>query len=737
MKSDQHSDTFPGIWSAGLFLLALVVRLPLLGKFLTADEFLWVDRSKNFLTGLLDPTFLCESPVNHTGFEQAVGLACTLRTGHPGVTTMWTGSLGILLHYLAQGLPGPLMEYVTALRTNPLDAALIAPERLPTVVLTSLWVAVVAWLVWRLFDDRWIGLIAGLLLALDPFHAALSRVIHHDALATCFMTLSLLTALMYWVKREGRAWLMISGLLGGMAFLSKSSAMILNPFIAAVGVWYLLDHVRHGERLSWRQVGGTVVDGLAWFACAVAASFVFWPAMWVIPIDAVRTVFTIGLKYASGGHAKGNFFLGEVSNDPGLLFYPVSWLLRSSPLVWAGLVLTVWGAVVNWRRNRGGLDAGGESRQDKKAVWLASLGLMAVYVLMFTALMTWGEKKQDRYFLPVYPVATVAASVGLAQLVHRARAAWPEKEATGTGRRQAVRRWVGRNTPVIAIVLFQAGLVVANFPYYFTYYNPLMGGIRAADSMITIGWGEGLNLAADYLNEKPEAERLQVASWYQSTFAPFFKGKAISYSKEKGKAMAGDYVVFYINQLQRRFPDDELFRFFEMRYQPEAVIKLKGVDYVVIYPGPHIHHYVEDRVDEHRRAYQGIAALLGWDWPAVPDPDSPTVPVGGGLPFRLYWEYLGKKPDELFFFRLLGPDGVIETEGVSHPVVNENGDPSTWQLGQIITEEGDIPVPMELAPGRYQLQIGFYTQAPAVTEGELLFGLPEGEDFVTVTKAQQ
>ena len=36
-----------------------------------------------------------------------------------------------------------------------------------------------------------------------------------------------------------------------------------------------------------------------------------------------------------------------------------------------------------------------------------------------------------------------------------------------------------------------------------------------------------------------------------------FKGEAISYSKEKGKAMAGEYVVFYINQLQRRFPDDE------------------------------------------------------------------------------------------------------------------------------------------------------------------------------------
>jgi hypothetical protein len=101
----------------GLFLLALAVRLPALAQFLTPDEFLWVDRSRNFLAGLLNSTYVCESPTNHTGLEQAVGLACTLRTGHPGVTTMWTGSLGILLHYVADQAPCPLFDYVVSIQT--------------------------------------------------------------------------------------------------------------------------------------------------------------------------------------------------------------------------------------------------------------------------------------------------------------------------------------------------------------------------------------------------------------------------------------------------------------------------------------------------------------------------------------------------------------------------------------------------------------------------------------------
>ncbi|NJO00069.1 MAG: phospholipid carrier-dependent glycosyltransferase [Anaerolineales bacterium] len=123
----------------------------------------------------------------------AQGLACTLRTGHPGVTTMWTGSFGFLLRWLWDGRPGSLHDYVVAVATNPVDASFIAPERLGTVLITSLWVVAVYWLARRLFGGA-IAFLGAALIALDPFHVALSRVIHHDALGTTFMTLSVLGA---------------------------------------------------------------------------------------------------------------------------------------------------------------------------------------------------------------------------------------------------------------------------------------------------------------------------------------------------------------------------------------------------------------------------------------------------------------------------------------------------------------------------------------------------------------
>jgi hypothetical protein len=82
----------------------------------------------------------------------------------------------------------------------------------------------------------------------------------------------------------------------------------------------------------------------------------------------------------------------------------------------------------------------------------------------------------------------------------------------------------------------------------------------------------------------------------------------------------------------------------------------------------------------------------------------------------------------------LDREGHRIVEAVSQPLLNENGDPSGWQNGQIIVEEGVLPMPADTAPGEYQLQIGFYTQAPAVTEGELVFDLPERDARVQVTK---
>jgi hypothetical protein len=711
--------------SLTLLVLALLARLPDLGRFLTPDEFLWIDRSRNFLAGLTNPAYQCVSRVEqweHT----AEGLACTLRTGHPGVTTMWTGSFGFLLRWLADGRPVPFHDYVVAVSTNPLDAAFIAPERLGTVLIISLWVVAVYWLVRRLFGSP-IALATAILIALNPFHIAYSRVIHHDALSTAFMTLSALCAFVYWGEQSGRKWLVTSGVLAGLAFISKLASLFLMPYIALVGLWFFVagwqrDRQSDKKRASFSNFLFLILDGLLWFAMAMSTVFLVWPAMWVAPLETVQLTVSLAVQYSTGPHAKGVFFLGQSVADPGPLFYLVTWLYHTSPLVMLGLV----GLVFALFHYRGAKPAPPQSPANQPALnnnspftihyssFFRYLPLILFFILGYYVLMTIGEKKQERYFLPAYPWLDLIAAVGLVslldypfipRLIHR----------------------VSRLALLLLTILIVNGLLVAsNFPYYLTYYNPLLGGIKSAAKVITIGWGEGLNLAAEYLNQKTDPAQTRVASWYESTFAPFYHGPSISYSKEKGKALAGDYVIFYINQTQRRFPDEIMFDYFETRFKPEKVITLHGLDYAWIYPSLGVDHYIQDQT------YTGIASLLAWQW--ANGDDVPLIP-GQPANFELYWEYLGKELDETFFFRLVDAGGHIWAEGESQPVAAENPPIEQWREGEIIFERGSLTLPVDIPPGQYQLQIGFYTKAPAVTEGELLFVVPDDEVLVIVGHA--
>ena len=513
-----------------IILIALAVRLPGLGTFFTADEFLWVDRSRNFLGGLLSSDFGCLLPFeDQTNQLPGQGLACTLRTGHPGVITMWTGSLGIWLQWLTTPaeLRGTLLEFVQQLPTNPVDQATIAPVRLPGALLTSLFVGLFYLLLCRLFAAE-IAFLTGLLIALNPFHIALSRVLHHDALSTNFIIASALSLIIYFGVERRAGWLIFSGVMAGLAMLTKLTGFFLIPYAGLLGLWSLGAHWAGKEQTdkSQKLPGGvlwrTVRAGLLWLGVAVLCYVAFWPALWVVPDQVLNTVFSIGTKYASEGHAKGVHFLGQILNDPGPLFYPVVWFFRTNFWSMLGVILA------------GGLAFGALKGRSGKN-WLAKLtphgfddraGLLlwiSAFLFFFTiTLMLLVDKKQDRYALPIFPMLDLVAAIGLLTLIRQALA---------------------RRVLIGLILLVNLTLTLLSYPYYFSYYNPLVGGIRMAERALTVGWGEGLNLAAAHLNRMPDAGQLKVASWYGSTFAPFFQGETIRYSDQKGNTLGADYVV--------------------------------------------------------------------------------------------------------------------------------------------------------------------------------------------------
>ncbi len=133
---------------------------------------------------------------------------------------------------------------------------------------------------------------------------------------------------------------------------------------------------------------------------------------------------------------------------------------------------------------------------------------------------------------------------------------------------------------VAILIAIQAYFVLSLHPYYLAHYNKIFPAAFAHH----LGWGEGLNLAADYLNQKKDAEKTYVASWYQEEFGTFYLGHAFHLNaRNQGRVR---YVILYRNMFGRvpdHWANDVIDEYFKQRI-PEKVIQINNLDYIWIYP---------------------------------------------------------------------------------------------------------------------------------------------------------
>jgi hypothetical protein len=196
--------------------------------------------------------------------------------------------------------------------------------------------------------------------------------------------------------------------------------------------------------------------------------------------------------------------------------------------------------------------------------------------------MTFGAKKFDRYLLPAYAPLDLVAAMGWLTAGSLAKAnRWLQRRSDGLA------RLAGAAIPALAVA-GQFSAAAPAFPYYLSYYNPLLGGTPKASEVMMIGWGEGLDQAARYLNTKPHAERLRVSTWFwNGTFSYFFKGESIPGRFTPDSAgriqwLTSDYCVLYINQRQRGRLPPELLDYTD-RLTPVMVVRIQGLEYARVY----------------------------------------------------------------------------------------------------------------------------------------------------------
>lgn len=558
------------VWPAALFGLALAPRLPGLRLFLTTDEPFFAGQAADVVTALLRGDF-----------------TATYWHFYPGLTMMWLDGLGVALQWGQAHLFGQAPEPFSQFIRRDIVELLVA-LRMPYALLSALYVVAVYLLVQRLADQR-VALIGALFVAFDPFVLAHSRVAHGDGPVTVFMGVTVLAFALHLHRgaagggpdsRSARGtsvngWLVLSAVCGGLAALTKSPGPFVLPFVVLVGLGdWVVGHARRREGVTLRR---RLAELAIWGMLAGAVFFCLWPALWTDPVGTLGRMFEETFGKVEAGHLV--FYMGQPTLDPGVWFYPYVIAFRLTPVIWLGLlaaaVAAVWTTFARPRAACGGTTAQAGAtdacRGSTARRLIAVSGLFVVGLLLFGLL---SPKKQDRYLLALFPFLDLLAAWGLVWCGDRlvARVA------------QARRGIAVGVTMGIILVAAHAYPVLTAYPYYLAYFNPLLGGLPRAVETTLVGWGEGMEQVADYLNLHPTAERETVAAVPVQTLLPYFRGSGENFYTND-VALRADRVVLYVSQVQRLAPSPEIVRHFRAM-EPEHVVTVLGVPYAWVYPGP-------------------------------------------------------------------------------------------------------------------------------------------------------
>lgn len=566
-----------------ILLVALVLWLPRafsLDTFVATDELPWLVRSANFYYALGQQDY----PSTYTA-------------EHPGVITMWIETATYLLDFpeyrgFGQGYfeSDKYHQYEDFLKSKGVDPhdLLITSRRL--MVLVNTLVLTIAFFYSRVLFGTIPSLLGFGLIAFDPFHNAITRMAHLDGPTSSLLFLALLAFLVFLHAGRKVLHLIISALCGALAWLAKLPGLIILPTIFFMAVIDILTHWKNSDNSPGqkkvqyvkKQTGRLFI----WAAVFVLSTVIFFPATWVNPFGvlkemtlsplAVGRVLPVEMENGDLTWREPASSIPESDETPAnnlpffdkppdyYLRYPRRYIWDTTPVVLFGLVFALAAYIKKF------------NIFNSENIRKSTVGLL-MFVLFYTIFLTLAAKTSDKYYLPVHTVLDLIAGLGWFAVLHH---------LIKPLRSQA------RNyffyAALAGVIVMQAIPALRTYPYYSTYFNTLLGGGQAAGQRLVIGSGEGLNLAAQYLNQKPGAEGLQAISWYGiGPFSYYFNGETSSlfssvWDEDKIEELKeSDYLIIYNHQWKLDRPVGLMDRLAGVK--PEQSIWINGIEYARIY----------------------------------------------------------------------------------------------------------------------------------------------------------
>ncbi|HBE89901.1 MAG: hypothetical protein A3E37_03335 [Candidatus Andersenbacteria bacterium RIFCSPHIGHO2_12_FULL_46_9] len=402
---------------------------------------------------------------------------------------------GDLSHLMQQPHPGITTQW---LGSATVFSSSWAIRKLPLVLAQSLLVLLIGYSLLRLLDQR-TAYISTLLLALNPLLIAHTRIYAMDSLLSLFLLLSILL-LFLWSKTNSRRYIAFAAFTAAAAVLSKLSGLLIVPFSILL-IFYLsyTNHHPNSDRpaaFPWRPL-------LIWTLLFLISLVLILPSLAFNP--------SLVISDMVSWFKSDDYQLHQI----GPVFYLGTLAFLSTPLhLFAVLLLPV----LLYKKY---------FNHPSKKLLIALL----LFSLTFLVMMSLGAKKGDRYILPDFLALDIITGLIVSWLF------------TQNIRRISVKVAC---LSILALLIMQTYHVASLHPHELSYINPIT---RPWLGERRLGWGEGLDLAAAFLNNLPQADSLTIASYYPNEFQSNFVGHTVPIHQHDSPGV--DYVIIYRAMFER------------------------------------------------------------------------------------------------------------------------------------------------------------------------------------------
>lgn len=267
-----------------------------------------------------------------------------------------------------------------------------------------------------MFDGK-TALYTLILTTFQPFFIGISRHFHADGLVTSFMVTSAFTSIYFLIycektglkkqnpffRDKNNLWVILSGVLGGLALLSKSAAIFLIPYVFFIS----LIHSYFYKKTFWFYFRFICT----WFTFMAATYFILFPAMWFKPLEILKRIFVNeGLNIVSNARDGSNVFYYYLE--------PLSRVLTPVFLLSFVIGSAVIGFLIKeYFKSEKFISKGKNKKHVETDTKKTTVILMvAGYVIFYLIQMSIVDQKMERYLMPLIPVLALIGAIGINHL---------------------------------------------------------------------------------------------------------------------------------------------------------------------------------------------------------------------------------------------------------------------------------------------------------------------------------